>query len=107
MPPLKYKGDTNLCWAYSTASCAEALYFIKTEERISVDITSMIESAKDTMLPDGTNLLESGFEVMANGALCQQGCPPKGKEEFFFLVEVKKLLGEQEMKHALDFGPIC
>ncbi|KAM1208694.1 hypothetical protein ACFX2J_014323 [Malus domestica] len=107
MPPLKYKGDTNLCWTYSTTSCAEALYFIKTGEHILVDITSMIESAKDTMLPDGTNLPESGFEVMANGAICQQGCPPKGKEEFFFLVEVKKLLGEQEMKQALDFGPIC
>ncbi|KAM2437234.1 hypothetical protein EV1_014293 [Malus domestica] len=107
MPPLKYQGDTNLCWAYSTTTCAEALYFIKIGECISVDITSMIESAKDTMLPDGTNLPESGFEVMAKGALCQQGWPPKGKEEFFFLVEVKKLLGEQEMKQALDFGPIC
>lgn len=77
MPPLKYQGDTNLCWAYSTAMCAEALYFIETGERISVDIASMIESAKDTMSPDGTNLPESGFLAMAKGALCQQGWPPK------------------------------
>lgn len=70
MPPLKYQGDTDLCWAYSTATCAEALYFIEIGERISVDITSMIESAKDNMLPDGTNLPENGFQVMAKGALC-------------------------------------
>lgn len=31
----------------------------------------------------------------------------QGKEVLFFLGEVKKLLGEQEMKQALDFGPIC
>lgn len=31
----------------------------------------------------------------------------QGKEGLFFLGEVKKLLGEQEMKQALDFGPIC
>ncbi|KAM1736186.1 hypothetical protein ACFX12_014572 [Malus domestica] len=37
----------------------------------------MIESAKDTMLPDDTNLPEGGFEVMAKGALCQQGYPPR------------------------------
>ncbi|KAM2032348.1 hypothetical protein EV1_014373 [Malus domestica] len=92
MPLLKYQGDTNLCWAYLTTTCAEVLYFIEAGERISVNITSMIESAKDTMLPDDTNLPEGGFE---------------GKEGLFFLGEVKKLLGEQVMKHALDFGPIC
>ncbi|KAM1322869.1 hypothetical protein PS2_015363 [Malus domestica] len=31
----------------------------------------------------------------------------KAKEGLFFLGEVKKLLGEQEMKQTLDFGPIC
>ncbi|KAM1186547.1 hypothetical protein FF1_015689 [Malus domestica] len=67
----------------------------------------MIESTKDTMSPDGTNFPKSGFLAMAKGALCQQGWPPQGKEGLFFLGEVKKLLGEQEMKNALDFGPIC
>ncbi|KAM1516710.1 hypothetical protein ACFXTH_015630 [Malus domestica] len=59
----------------------------------------MIKSAKDTMSPDGTNLPVSGFLTMTKGTFCQQGWPPQG--------EVKKLLGEQEMKQTLDFGPIC
>ncbi|TQE00009.1 hypothetical protein C1H46_014387 [Malus baccata] len=78
MPPLKYQGDTNLCWAYLIATCAEALDFIETGERISVDITIMIKSAKDTMSPDDTNLREDGFLAMTKGALYQQGWPPKG-----------------------------
>ncbi|KAM1208695.1 hypothetical protein ACFX2J_014324 [Malus domestica] len=67
--------------------CVEALYFIETREHISVDITSMIESAKDTMLPDGTNLPENGLEVMEKGALCQQGWPPQGKSICIFFIK--------------------
>ncbi|KAM1208769.1 hypothetical protein ACFX2I_014450 [Malus domestica] len=89
MPLLKYQGDTNLCWAYLTATCAEVLYFIEAGERISVDITSMIESAKDTMLPDDTNLPEGGFEVMAKGALCQQGYPPRVRKGCFSWVKLR------------------
>ncbi|KAM0981287.1 hypothetical protein ACFX2A_014636 [Malus domestica] len=87
MPPLKYQGDTNLCWAYPTVMCVEALYFIETREHISVDITSMIESAKDTMLQDGMNSPENGLEVMEKGALFQQGWPPQGKPICIFFIK--------------------
>ncbi|TQE00010.1 hypothetical protein C1H46_014388 [Malus baccata] len=59
------------------ATRAKALYFIETGERISVDITSMIESAKDTMSPDGTNfpkwLLSHGKGCPLSAGLAPQG----------------------------------